>query len=343
MKNTFTMKKPQPPTIRAEVLPDLFELYLEERIREGEIAESTVQSYRVQIAPFMAWFAQRPDKTLDPYILGEYTRWLRHDFRTTKGEKPAPNTYKHSLDRLRSLLLWCFKRNCIPVNMSDWLPRPRSFSKQAYFPEIDELQRLFDSITGIARIRNWALLALLISTGARIYEVSQATTGDLHFQTPMEDLRLSSDHSGTLHLRKTKFDSEGRGEGRIVVFCSKAGLLLKTWLRCNDNRPDQPIFGLLHDGMMSAIRSTAESAGLEDFSPHAMRRAFADYWDATHGIDGRTILKRQLGHSTKGDVTEAHYIRTNHRRIAASIARWHVSPLQEIHIDWKTLPVQWNE
>ena len=84
----------------------------------------------------------------------------------------------------------------------------------------------------------------------------------------------------------------------------------------------------------------AHAAGVPLVSPHGFRRMLADHWDEVHGISGRAALKKQLGHTAiAGDVTERHYISRNQRRIAREIAKWHVSPLSLIPLDWTRFPV----
>lgn len=329
--------------VDATVLPNLFELYLQTLIQERSLSELTIKSYRVQMSPFFEWFAQQDTTLLTPKALYEYTVWLRTKHTTRRGKHPSAQTYNHAITRLGALLKWCYKKDCVPVNMADWLPKLRTANKAAWFPDIADLQALFDATTGAARLRNWAVLALFLSTGARLFEIANATPRNLTFASDPHNLRTSDDHSGTLNLEKVKFDAKGEGEGRIVAFCTTTGLLLKVWLLAQQPEADEPIFGLKADGIDKMLRNTAERAKVPEFHPHALRRAFADYWDAHHGLDGMLVLKKQLGHSTRGDVTETHYLRHNKKRTAATLAKWHVSPMREIQIAWDQYPVHLSE
>ncbi|GIV81678.1 MAG: hypothetical protein KatS3mg051_1032 [Anaerolineae bacterium] len=175
-----------------------------------------------------------------------------------------------------------------------------------------------------------------------------AQVGALEFDTPFVNIALGDDHRGTCHLRRTKGDMAGEGNGRYVVFDSPTGLLLKIYLRSvgrsPDTTPDEPIFGMTGNGIRLMIERHRTEAGLPEISAHAFRRAFADYWDEHNGPELRIVLKKQLGHSVASrDVTELHYINQNPRRAAREIMQHHISPMREIRIDWRLLPVHIQE
>jgi len=327
-------------SVDCALLPELLELYLSAKRRDCSITARTESSYREHLVPFLVWFAATEDKHLSPERLSEFVAWMRADYRTRYGHAPAANTTAHCVTRLKGLFNWCYKQNCTGgVNLADWLPLVRKVGSRLYFPDTLEMQRLFDAVVGIERLRDWALFGFLLSTGARLYEVAHAEAQHVEWCSPIENLRLGDDHRGSCWLRKVKFDAEGAGAGRQVVFCKDAGLLLKVWVRAAGREPGDTIFGLSDSGISQIIRRHAKTAGLPELSPHAFRRMFADNWDATHGMAARTILKRQLGHSLKGDVTQDSYISQNHKRVTAEIMRWHVSPLASIAIRWDALPV----
>lgn len=327
-------------SVDCALLPELLELYLADKRRSNSISARTEASYREHMAPFLAWHTERADKSLCPQSLAEFVGWMRTDYRTRYGTAPAPNTTAHCVTRLRGLFNWCYKQNCTGgVNLADWLPTVRKVGSRLYFPTAAEMQRLFDVVQGTDRLRDWALFAFLLSTGARLYEVAHAEAQHVEWQTAPTNLQVGADHRGSVWLRKVKFDAEGHGPGRTVVFCADAGLLLKVWVRAAGRCADDSLFGLTDSGISQIIKRHARAASLPELSPHAFRRMFADHWDEAHGMAARTILKRQLGHSLKGDVTQDSYISQNHRRATAEIMKWHVSPFALIAMRWETLPV----
>lgn len=334
----MTLPKKQE-AIDITLLPELFELFLQEKKQKGRITAKTEKAYRSHTSPFMRWLEMQLTKRVTPLSLTDFLHWMQNEFRTQRGVKAAPNTVSHCVTCLRALFDWCYAQNCTGgVNLSAWLPQVKKIKSQLYFPDALEMQRLFDAVKGIDRVRDWALFAFLLSTGARRFEVALAEVDSISFNTPLNMLTADGDHRGSVWLRKVKFDAAGQGAGRNVVFCSTAGLLLKIWLRAADRHGDDTIFGLTDSGMSQVIRRATHTAQLPEISPHAFRRCFADYWDAVHGAAGRIPLKRQLGHSLGNDVTQDHYISENPRRVIAEIMKWHVSPLLSMTIRMESMP-----
>ncbi|MGV0975795.1 MAG: tyrosine-type recombinase/integrase [Azonexus sp.] len=331
-------------SLDATMLPELLEHYFLDK--RGTVSDSTLACYREQLAPFLRWFDEQcPDGTLSKVRLSEFAQWMRTDYRTRYGTAPSVNTAAHCVGRFKGFAHWAYKAGCTgTVNLADWTPVMRKRTTSLYFPTVDELSRLFASPRGIDRLRDLALFALLLATGMRRMEAAAATVDGVVWATPITDLTLGHDHSGHIHLRKVKFDAEGEGQGRNTVFCSATGLLLKAWIRFADRTGPDTIFDLTDSGMSQVVKRAAKDAGLPEIAPHAFRRAFADYWHERHGMAGMSILKRQLGHSLKGDVTFDHYIDPrNDRRVIAEIAKLYVSPVENMFIPWERLPVHIDE
>lgn len=203
----------------------------------------------------------------------------------------------------------------------------------------NELSLMLAQPAGEHRLRDTAVIAFLVSTGARRFETANAQIDLMTFATPLTDIALGNNHTGWVWLRRVKGDRDGAGAGRPVAFCTIAGLLLKIYLR-SVGRTSGTIFDMSDNAIGLMVDRHANAAGVPLISPHGFRRMLADYWDETHGLSGRAALKRQLGHtSTVGDVTERHYISRNHRRIARELQKWHTSPLAELTLDWTQYPV----
>ncbi len=155
--------------------------------------------------------------------------WVRTDYRTRLGKPLSQTSIYDCFLRLRQVLQWAFTANCTgSVNLADWVPRIEPGTPDQFFPDIDQLAQLLATPTGPYRLRDVACLAFLVSTGARRFEAALAAIEDVEFITPITDLAVGSDHRGWVWLRKVKGDADGKNGGRDVVFCSVAGLLLKT-------------------------------------------------------------------------------------------------------------------
>lgn len=329
--------------IDATLLPQIIELYISTKLADGAIGKGTAVTYRVQLNPWFAFWAQCGDihrNTLSPEVLKLALEWIRTGYRNQQGRSPAPMSVYDCFARLKQAFAWAFQNNCTGnVNLVNWCPPVRQPEIDLYFPDLREIERLLAAPTGETRLRDVTCMAFLLSTAARRFETALATVENLEFNTPLTSIEAGGNHTGSCWLRHTKGDAAGEGPGRDVVFCSTAGLLLKCYLR-STGRTTGRIFDLTDSGIGQMIEKHAESVGLPRISPHAFRRLFSDHWDEIHGDALRTVLKKQLGHSLKGgDVTEKHYISRNRRRIVREITRYHVSPLGAIQIDWTQYPV----
>ena len=337
--HTMTMPKRQE-LVDARMLPELVELYFQ--AKRTDVSAQTERNYREQLAPFLTWFRTYcTDGTLSRERLVDFANWMRDGYVTRYGRKASQNTAAHCVGRFKGFANWAFTNGCTgTVNLADWTPIMRKQGSRLYFPTVEEMAKLFEAPHGVERLSDLALFSVILSTGMRLMEAAYAVVDAVTWTTPPSDLTLGHDHSGTIHLRRVKFDAQGEGVGRIVVFCSTTGLLLKVWIRSGARSGQDTLFDLSDSGISQVVKRRAREAGLPELSPHAFRRAFADYWHDKHGMEGHAVLKRQLGHSLKGDVTFDHYIDPrNQRRVAEEIRRWHTSPVERIVIDWAHLPV----
>lgn len=330
-------------TIDATLLPQIIELYLSTKLSTGAIAPRTEQNYRNNLNPWFAYWrccADQHANMLSPEILAQALAWMRSDHRNARERTPHETSIHHCWVRLRQVFNWAYKNNCTgTTNLAEWCPPLPEADPTAHFPSVQELAAILAQPAGENRLRDIAVIAFLVSTGARRYEAAHADLATLTFATPLTNIAPGADHSGWLILRKVKGDREGRGLGRPACFCSACGLLLKVYLRSVD-RTEGPIFGMSDTAICQMVDKHANAAGVPLVSPHGFRRMLADHWDEVHGISGRAALKKQLGHTTAaGDVTERHYISRNQRRIAREIGKWHVSPLALIPLDWTRFPV----
>lgn len=328
----------------ATLLPQIINLYFEDKIERGKVSQSTITNYRTYLRPWNVFWEKRSDlhqHRISREIFMIAVNWVRHEYVCSRNRQIDENSVVQCFLRLRQILKWAYEVGCTSnVNLADWCPLLKPVPVKSLFPTTEELQEIFSSPAGESRLRDLALMAFLLSTGARRMEVANAQVELLNFQTAITNLSLGDDHRGYCELRQVKGDANGEGrKPRVVVFCSDAGLLLKAYLR-SVNRNEGRIFDMTDSAIGQIVYKHAERAGIQRMSPHAFRRCFADYWDEHLGIGGREALKKQLGHTVAAsDVTERHYISRNLRRVAREILKFHVSPLAEIGLPWTSLPV----
>ncbi len=319
------------------------------------ISERTEVTYRDHLRPFLEYWPTHIDDhqhTISRSTLDAFDRWLRNDYRNSRGGAPAENTISHCLIVLKQIFEWMYQSDCTDgIAIQKWVPAASLVEPDVYFPETEALQKLIDTITqgdSVYRTRDMAIVTFGLSTGARASEIAFALAKNVTFvDAPLDDLRLSQEHRGYVYLARVKGDMDGRkNRGRYVVFDSKAGLLLKCWLKSYVPAPEATIFNFQHGHgiyMMIAryIKKMGEEAGeAEALNVQSLRRAFSDNWDEELGTDKRAPLKLQMGHSMRGDVTQMHYIdRKKKTRNAKQLMEVHVSPLSKLCIDWSRFPV----
>lgn len=331
-------------TIDATLLPQIIDLYIEDKVSTGAISLKTARNYRSYLAPWVEFWelhAGEYEHHLSPEVFRAAEKWMRTEYLNKRGWRPDENALAYCFKRLRQVLKWAYEHNCTGnMNIMDWCPALENVPTDVLFPSMEEIQLIFAQPAGEFRLRDLACMAFLLSTGARRMEVAKARVEALTFLTPATNLCLGDDHRGYCELRHVKGDAEGTGRrARVVAFCSETGLLLKAYLR-TVNRTYGPIFDMSDVAIGQMVERHAEAAGIERLSPHAFRRCLSDYWDEVHGMAGREALKKQLGHTSGSpDVTEKHYISRNFRRIAREILKMHVSPVREAGLNWSTLPV----
>lgn len=339
----IVMTRPQPLAIDAYALEQIVEDYFRFKEHEGKIRPTTITNYRIHLKPFLDFWRECSDVhqwQLSQEMLSTAAEWIKSEWRNSQGEKPHPTTVFNCFTRVRGILNWAYEAGCTGgINAATWCPSVRRKTSMLYFPTVDELSKVMESPTDINRIRDVAIMAFLLSTGARLFETAKATVGNLHFNTPCTNIKMGDNHAGFCHLIQTKGDRDGYSPGRYVVFCSNAGLLLKCHLRTVKRTSSDSIFGLTDGAIGHIVKRHAALCKLPEISPHAFRRAFSDYWDEYHGMKGRSLLKKQLGHSDDEDVTQKYYINRNPQRIVRDLMKSHVSPLSQINIDWTSFPV----
>lgn len=336
--------------IDASLMPQLIELYFDHK--RPSLGGRTERTYRDHIRPFVAFWNDCHhihEQTISVSVMRQFHDWLRNDYKTARNTPPAENTISHCLTVVKQLFEWMYRSECTDgVPIQKWVPHVPLVQPEVYFPTKEELQLLIDQVVGYDgpwRLRDASVITFALSTGARATEIAKAKIENLTFvDTPIDDVSVKSKHRGYVYLENVKGDMEGtKNKGRYVVFGSKAGLFLKCWMRYSMRT--SRIYNFEHGHaiyqMIGRHIDRIENPGeATAFSAQSLRRAFSDNWDAVGGVSKRLPLKLQMGHSLKGDVTQAHYINgQNKRRIAQQILEEHISPLDNLEIDWTRFPV----
>lgn len=342
MNVPLSLSLPQERIVEATNLPVIIEMYIEDR--RSKISPKAHKNYRIHLRRFSQWWdecAETHQNQLSQTTINNLVEWLENEYIGATGEPATPYNIAHTLVMLRRVLRWSFQVGSINQDVSEMIPIYDARKKPKYWPKAPELERMIATCTGVNRVRNMALWAFMISTGARRAEIAHAQIGNLTFNTPLTDLRIDGDHMGVIWFRVVKGDASGSGQGRRSVFCSKTGLLLKLWLMFS-GRTEGTIFNLYEAGIRKVVNTCAKEAGIERMHPHACRSAFMSYWvrqNAKHGNFADIALRFQVGHAPVGGDAQTHYLSEDPAWRLDLIREFYCTPMDDIAIDWSRLPV----
>ena len=314
--------------IYAALLDQLIETYL----TELTLPPATVTSYRYQLAPFRQWWAEfggTVNHVLTQKIVSTFPTWARKDYRNSRGRKASAATVRSCAVRVRQFFKWLHRSGRLPIDISDWIELPKKRSTSKRFLSIVQCQDLIDAVPdGPLRLRDRALIAFMLATGARRFETANALWADMHID----------DSGGWVRLRKTKNDPDGEGAGRIVVFGPATGKALhfyRQFLRITGQADrDARIFRMSNTAIKNRFGKFSEILGWTT-GPHDLRRTFADFWwnENREHMQAMMLLKLQLGHRLSGDVTITHYINiANEDRLIQSLRSAYVSPVELLRV-----------
>ena len=309
--------------------------------KRSEIAPKSLVNYTIDLEPFITWYSVQDSPVLTQASFNAFVAWMRADWRNSFGKKPTPQVMWRCCKRVRQVLDWGHATGYIPVSVSDMVPMLPEVSRMKYFPDATEIHDLIMVADGDTRLRDAAIVAMLAATGARRFELAEATVEDVTFVTPVTDIATSSDHSGHVLLRKQKGDRDGNGPGRLCVFDGVAGLLLKCYLR-SVNRRSGRIFGMTDTNIRNIVHQLGITAQLPRMHPHAFRSAFVDHWSDTNAAFGEMAmiaLRLQIGHNLSKDVTNRYRDLNNPVKNLRRIRQFYTSPLMVLGWQWEHWPV----
>ncbi len=255
---------------------------------------ATVADYDACLGRFLAWskLTQPADLTLDK--IREYRIFLNRRS-TRKGDPLKKSTQNHHIIVLRTFLKYLAKHDAKAV-AAEKVEVGKVPMRQVDFLEPDEVERLFEAVTGNAQdaYRDRAILELLFSSGLRVSEL----------------VGLDRDQ---VNLKKQEFAVRGKGSKvRLVFLSDRARTALEGYLgKRQDLDPALFIstkrgFGAKKDDedlrltprtVQRIVKKYARRAGIvKDVHPHTLRHSFATDLLA-NGADIRSV-QALLGHSS---------------------------------------------
>ena len=262
-------------------LENAFQLWLESMQARG-LSPKSLTGYASEVGQFVRFLREQLNLTdLDAVQPHHIRKWL-----IARQQHGISNAQLHNDYRKpRTFWNWCIREELTTNNPFAKVEKPKlqPTLKPALTPrEVEQILQACDGKDWL-RLRDKALILLLLDTGLRIHEAHNLTVAD-----------ASQD---ALLIR-------GKGGKQRVVFLShEVRLALRRYLNACPFAPtgDAPLwwgrFGALTlHGLKTAVRDIGARAGLKRrLGPHTFRRTFAT-WSLRSGIDLEQ-LRQLMGHS----------------------------------------------
>lgn len=260
---------------------------------EQNRSQKTIANYDHYLTRLLDFAGDILVSDIDGELIRKWRLWLNR-LGTNTSDELQKTTQNYHLIALRSFLKFCSKRD-IKALPPDKIELAKTVRKQVTFLTPDELDRLFSQpdVSGLAGLRDRAILELLFSSGLRVSEL----------------VGLDRDH---INLKRREFMVRGKGQKDRPIFIS---LDAAEWVqKYLEQRQDtaQPLF-IRYNGTKKVdttgdfSRLTARSvqrmvaryallAGItKHVSPHTLRHSFATDL-LMNGADLRSV-QAMLGHS----------------------------------------------
>jgi site-specific recombinase XerD len=258
-----------------------------EYLRENDNAETTVQSYNSDLKKFIHWCPDASIESIGPLDIAEFKRYLQK-----LGQKPA--TINRALTTLSTFFDWAVEQGLIENNPA---------SNVKYLKEVDtapkslsrrEQLALMRAVNKGGKIRDIAIITLLLHTGVRVSELCHLDTDDV----------VIKERSGSVTVT-------GKGnKQRVIPLNVTVRSALTNWLKVRGNEPG-PLFISQLGGRISPrsveriVKKYAYHAHLDGVTPHVLRHTFCkSLIDAGESIDRVALL---AGHESLD--TTARYTR----------------------------------
>lgn len=269
-------------------------------LQEIDSSPETVKAYTSDTRKFAKWYSETTGTLPDMYSVGpldiaEFKRYLMN-----KNQKPA--TINRAVISLSAL----FKYLDIPNPAKDIKllqevkAAPKSLNRK-------ELLALIRSVRASGKIRDIAIVTLLLHTGIRVSELCALNTDDI----------VLRERSGTVTIRSGKGNKRRR-----VPLNSTVRNALNEWLDTRENNSKALFNGKGSNSLSTRaigylLEKYSYRAGLEKVTPHVLRHTFCkSLIDAGESLDRVATL---AGHENLN--TTARYTRATGKDLQRAVER----------------------
>lgn len=234
----------------------------------------TLQFYRDQVGRvLMGFLAERGVATIDQVTAPLLRLYMARESSPERKPRPlASKSIGHRQVSLYTFMEFCRREGHIRENPAALLTR-YTVERRIRMPyTADELNRMFKYVHSDRNRRNWigvrnfAILAMFVDTGARAEELLGVT---------VDELTLNRDDTGTVLLH-----GKG-GRDRIMDIGKRCGRALKAYVAVRPRIPQSDLwvtlFGdaLQYDALRDMLKDLEVYAGVEGIQAHRFRHTFA--------------------------------------------------------------------
>jgi site-specific recombinase XerD len=266
--------------------------WLEALEQQGK-SRHTLTAYQRALVHFIQWSETTYGSPFDAAAV------IPRDLRDWKAyqqavEKTAPATINQRLVALSRFFAWAVKSGMAHTNPTDDISNIHLPQRQPKGLDKRDLRRLLRAVHTSANLRDIAVIEVLAGTGLRVGELLALQVGDVAL----------NERSGKLTVRRGK-----HGGYREVPLTADVRAALQNYLvhHSEADYPSAPLWlgtrgELSHrSSIVRLLNKYAYQAGIEAFSPHALRHTFATrYLEANPGdLRGLAAL---LGHANLNTV-----------------------------------------
>ncbi|MEM3317040.1 MAG: tyrosine-type recombinase/integrase [Metallosphaera sp.] len=241
--------------------------YFIQSLKLSGAGQGTIKLYYSAINDFLKFVNKNPNEVTTQDVINWINVLSVREGRSKTGDrKGRASTIRSYVIAVRRFLRW------LGVNVRPPVPRIRTPERRAL--RESEIENI---ISSCKRLRDRALISLLLDTGLRSSELLSITVGDLDLQ------------ERTIRVRETK-----NGEERIVFFTARTASLLNQFIRKTKRGENERVFEITYQALYKLVKRLGKKTGISWLRPHILRHTFAT--NAIKKGAPLPVVQRLLGH-----------------------------------------------
>jgi site-specific recombinase XerD len=288
-----------------------FLAYLE---KERNATQATLKAYADDMAKFIAFLESRHGKGILP---GDVTDSMIREFLTFLAEKGfkrknSASSRGRRLSTIRSFFKFAYREGLVRSDPASLISASRGRGTEPSFLTVEEYRRLLQVIekreSDFFRTRDYCIVSMILSTGARVSELTNVNLGDL-----------------SLRNKTVKLHRKG-GEQQTLPLSEKLIASLRKYLRIRRKRTrTRGLFISTHNTRISTsavwkmIKAYCRKARISKgrIGPHMLRHTFA----TTLLANGENLRTIQALMNHKNIATTSRYLHSHNTELANAVNR----------------------